>query len=182
MSDAQRDLTTLVTDLTRAVEELQSELEPSDGPFRPPTPRQLARFTSEVTIPAIVLVLETNVRALKLLQRTLRFADGRAETTGSESRTRERAQQLGRATLARLDETLADLQDALEGRPPDDDASRLLEEVRSLEAEVEAELATPDTEEDLGAQAVPVDVDAELQSLKDNLDQGSTDEGNNGNE
>lgn len=184
MSGTDTELSELLTDLTRSLEDLQSELEPSSGPLRPPTPRQLARFTSEVTIPAIVLVLETNVRALKLVQRALRIADGRetsSQRTGSG--TRERAVALGQATLTRLDETLADLQDALEGRPPDDEARQLLDRVRDLEADIEAQLEATDVETpaETDGDGVGIDVDAELQSLKDDVDDNAADEGNNGN-
>jgi hypothetical protein len=165
----------LVGDLARTVEELQTELGPRQGPpLRPPSPRDLARFTSEVTIPAIVLALETNVRALKLLQRTLRLATGEDPRPGAGgSAAHERAEALGRETLSRLDDALADLQDALEGRPPEDPARELLDEARSLRAEIDERMAA--SESDLSADrpaegGVDVDVESELQSIKDDLD------------
>lgn len=174
MSETDASLPQLLSELTRSLEELQGELEPSAPRFRPPTPRQLRRFTSEVTIPAVILVLETNVRALRLVQRALRIGDGDGEepaTTGTG--TRERAVELGQATLDRLDSTLGDLQNALEGRPSDDDTQRLLERVRDLEAEIEAELEA--TAADDTADGVEIDVDAELQSLKNDVDDGTDD-------
>jgi hypothetical protein len=189
MSDGDTEMTRLVGELVNAVEELQSELEPTGGPLRPPTPRELARFTSEVTIPAIILVLETNVRALRLVQRALRIAEGR-DTDRGGSVARERATALGRATVDKLDDALTDLQDALDGRPPDDEAREVLGRVRDLQADVEAELAadsTPDmdgastdteSEDAAGEERVDVDVDAELEALKDDLDDDSAPEGN----
>jgi hypothetical protein len=170
MSGTEQDLSDLVGELARTTEQLRDELD-ADGPrLRPPTPSELLRFTTEVTIPAIILALETNVRALRLLQRTLQFASGREPETGGTSKSgqaRARAEALGRETLDRLDDALADLQDALAGRPPDDEARELLEETRALRAEVDQRLAGEEADEN---EAVDIDVDAELQSIKDSVE------------
>lgn len=198
MSDSRRDardVSALVGDLARTVEELQSDLEP-DGrpPLRPPTPRDLARFTTEVTIPAIVLALETNVRVLKLLQRTLRLAAGEDPGTGEGTRARERAEAVGRRTLARLDDALADLQSALDGRPPDDPARELLDEARALRAEIDDRLGATDPADGRpedrpgdgpagpsGDRAgVDIDVESELRSIKDDIDEDGDDDGTGG--
>lgn len=177
MSNGDPELSQLFGELTGAVEELQDELTQTRGPPRPPTPRQLVRFTSEVTIPALVLVLETNVRALRLVQRALRIAEGRNPGTTS-SQTRERATELGRATLSRLDDALADLGTALEGRPPNDEARELLDDVRTLKSEIDDQLeAQGATQRD----SVDIDVDAELQSIKDDVDDDNSHEGNSDN-
>jgi hypothetical protein len=175
MSDSRQDLARLVGDLVETVEELESELG-GGRPPGPPTPGDLARFTSEVTIPAIVLVLETNVRALKLLQRALRFGGDRAGTTGGD-RAGERARAAGRSALARLDEAFADLGEALEGRPTDDRTRDLLEEAREVRAEIDDRLAEsaatdPERPDDGTGSRVEVDVDSELQALKDDIDDG----------
>jgi hypothetical protein len=176
MSKTDASVPQLLSELTRSLEALQDELEPSNGGLRPPTPRQLTRFTSEVTIPAIILLLETNIRALRLVQRALRIADGRESNTASASaQTRERAAKLGEATLNQLDSTLGDLQDALEGRPPDDDARQLLDLEDEIEAEMQASSEGASADD---ADSIEIDVDAELQSLKDDVD---ADEGNNDN-
>ncbi|MEF8783526.1 MAG: hypothetical protein V5A39_11375 [Haloarculaceae archaeon] len=191
MSDSRQDLPRQIGELARAVEELGSELEPGGRPpLRPPTPRELTRFTSEVTIPAIVLALETNVRALKLLQRTLRLAtDGTRAGEGAGGETRERAEAVGRQTLARLDAAFADLQDALAARPPDDRARQLLDEARSIQRDIEAQLASdvPETtrrEEVTGDRpdrdVVEVDVESELQSIKDDVEDGDQPNGEGG--
>jgi hypothetical protein len=175
----------LVGDLVQAVEELQSELDSGGrSPLRPPTPRELARFTSEVTIPAIVLALETNVRVLKLLQRTLRLASGADPGTSSTTGARERAEAAGRSTLSRLDDLLADLQSALEKRPSDDPARELLDEAQSLRVELDDRLAAAGGDNE-GEQARPgggdgstsgdgtevdVDIESELRSIKDDVD------------
>ena len=179
MSTGDRDLSQLFGDLTTAVEQLQEQLETERGPPRPPTPRQLAEFTSEVTIPALILVLETNVRALRLVQWALRIAEGR-ETDRQPSQARKRATDLGRATLSRLDDTLSDLATNLEDTSTDDETRELLERIRELESDIDTRLAaepeTSDHEE--AADTVDIDVDAELQSIKDDVDDDSSHEGN----
>ena len=76
MSDTDPDVTELLADLTRSLQELEREIEP-DRRLRPPTPGQLSQFASEVAIPGLILVLRTNINALQLLQRTIRLAQGR---------------------------------------------------------------------------------------------------------
>ncbi|PSQ58476.1 MAG: hypothetical protein BRD23_06825 [Halobacteriales archaeon SW_9_67_25] len=185
--DDTRDAAASVGELARTVEELQGELAGTSPRRGLPTPRALARFTSEVTIPAIVLALETNVRALKLLQRALRLAAGEGPATGGRGgEARQRAEELGRETLARLDDALADLQEALAERPPEDPARELLAEARRLRADIDDRLATDGPGEDTVAGAdqsgprdrgVDIDVESELQSIKDDLDNGEDDTG-----
>lgn len=178
MSSEDPELSELVGELGSVVEELQTELESARGPPRPPTPRQLAEFTSEVTIPAIILVLETNVRALRLVQRGLRLAEERdGESTGAAAR--KRATDIGRTTLSRLDDALTDLGSTLDESPTDSQARDLLEEVRDLQSEIdtrlEAQAESARTDEASGG--VDIDVDAELQSLKNDVDEDGSQEG-----
>ncbi|EMA24498.1 DUF7547 family protein [Haloarcula argentinensis] len=171
------DLTALVTDLVTTLQELETEVEPTtdSGLPRPPTPGELLRFTSDVTIPAVILILKTNVEALKLLRRALRMAEGRPTTTGSASdEVRQRASDLSRATLSRLDGALTDLQQAVEGRPEDEDARELIQEAQQLRDQIQDRLADePGMSEEVDPEEVtdvPVDVDAELRSIKDEID------------
>jgi hypothetical protein len=170
MSAPDEDVTALLSDLVRTLQDLETEVEPrtDSGRPRPPTPQELLRFTSDVTIPAAILVLKTNIEALKLLRRALRIAEGRPTEPSDGTAVRERATELSQATLARLDDALQDLQGAVEGRPEDDEARELLTEARELRAD----LAAAVTDGDAGGEAtdVPVDVDAELRSLKDDID------------
>jgi len=169
MSDAgpDPDTTQLLADLTRTLRELRTELEP-ERRLRPPTPGELARFASEVAIPALVFLLQANIRALELLRRTLQLAQSRqqADETGAVADVRDRADDLSRATLARLDDALGDLRSALEGRPPDDDARELLARAQRLQRDLENELGAD------GRETVDVDVEAELRSLKNDLEDG----------
>ncbi|MFC6976316.1 hypothetical protein ACFQL1_19135 [Halomicroarcula sp. GCM10025709] len=131
-----------------------------------------------MTIPAAILILKTNIQALKLLRRALRMAEGRPTSTGSASaEVKDRATKLSKATLSRLDEALTDIQSAVEGRPEDEEARELLAEARKLRSDLEdrldeeapetnGEVPTGDDEPD----DVAVDVEAELRSIKDDLD------------
>ncbi|WP_276271837.1 DUF7547 family protein [Haloarcula litorea] len=173
------DITALLTELVTTLRDLETEIEPRTerGNPRPPTPRELLRFTSDVTIPAAILVLKTNIEALKLLRRALRMADGRPPTSGTGASTvTDRATRLSRATLSRLDDALSDLQAAVEGQPADEEARELLAEARDLRDDLAERLddAGGETADDIdptdGGTDVPVDVDAELRSIKDELD------------
>lgn len=163
-ADPDPGLSGQVADLRQTLEELETEVD-RDRPLRPPTPQELLRFTSEVTIPAIVLVLRTNIEALKLLQRTLRIADGR----DSADRLQSRAESVATTALSQLDDTLSNLQSVVEGRPTDSRAEELLDDARDLRGEVERSLEASD-----GSTAEPstvdIDVDEELRSIKDDLD------------
>ena len=99
-----------VSELAETLTELETEL---SGGSRRPQLRDLIRFTREVTIPAVILVLRTNIQALKLLQRALAFGDRGGD--GRESRLRRRAEEAGRSALTELDSALEDLGDALSG-------------------------------------------------------------------
>ncbi|MHB9286225.1 hypothetical protein ACKVMT_04195 [Halobacteriales archaeon Cl-PHB] len=178
MSDSGRD-PSISRDLSRLVgtlEDLRRELEPGDRRrLRPPSANELRRFTTDVTIPALILVLETNVRALKIVQRALRHAEGDAEADRSAGTAAvgRRANDVTREALGRLDAVLADVGDALEGTPPDDEARDLLQEARDLQSAVEDGLAERDDTPrggDDGSASVPVDVDAELDAIRDQLD------------
>jgi len=196
MSDADTDpdVTELLADLTRSLRELQNEMEPKRR-LRPPTPGELSQFASEVAIPGLILLLQTNIRALQLLQRTIRLAQGRDPRGGgsASSDVRERAEKLSRATLGQLDNTLSEIQDAVEGRPADDNTRRLLSEARDLRDEIRAELedgngpaedgpaaddgTAGNAGEDGGSDPVDIDVEAELRTIKDNLEDDEDGEG-----
>lgn len=182
-TDADPELTQLLTDLTTTLRELEQEVaeQRPKGP-RLPTPSELSRFTSEVAIPGIILILRTNIRALQLLQRALRLADGRNPSPdGAVTEARSRAEKVGRASLSQLDTVLTDLQSALEARPENEQADELLSRARELREEVKEEMDEDDTalpaDDDDGvdtatdqSDAVTIDIESELQSLKDNLD------------
>lgn len=170
--------TELLAELTRTLRELERDVEP-ERRLRPPTPQELTRFTSEVAIPGLILLLRTNIRALELLQRTLRLAEGRqVEQTGAATEVRSRAEALGATSLSRLDAVLSELQSTVSARDGDEDIAALLERARELQAELESELADESRsgrEEELTDDSVDIDVEAELRSLKDNIDDDTPD-------
>lgn len=191
-SELARDVAALI----RTLEDLQDELAPGERRrLGLPTPRDLLRFTSEVSIPAAILVLETNVRVLRLLQRTIRMSTGEDSSgAGGRAGVRERASTLGRDALRGLDATLSELETAVDGTPPSDDAASLLAEARRLRDEVDARLAADQPaagaagvqsglDETLDREPVDVDVEAELRSIKDEIDDedGGADDGSDGN-
>jgi hypothetical protein len=169
MSDASSDpdVTELLADLTRELRSLQQEVEPDrDRSLR----RDLARLTSEVAIPGLILLLKTNIQVLQLLRRAIRIADGRNPRQSRETgEMRERAEQLGQVTMAQLDNVLTELQGAVEERPDSDRSVQLIEEARSIRQQIQDELDT-DGEGVEDADEVDIDVEAELRALKDDLD------------
>lgn len=171
MSDrSDDDVTVLLTDLVTTLRDLETEIEPTtdSGLPRPPTPDELLRFTTDVTIPAAILILRTNIEALQLLRRALQIADGRP--TATNDTVPKRATDLSRATLSRLEDALADLQGAIEGRPEDAEARELLEQARELRSTLADEL-NADASDETDSDGVPVDVDSELQSIKDDIEE-----------
>nr|WP_225308748.1 hypothetical protein [Haloarcula sp. CBA1130] len=103
------------------------------------------------------------------------MAEGRPTSTGSASdEVRQRASDLSRATLSRLDGALTDLQNAVEGTPEDEEARELIREAQQLRGQIRDRLAdesevSDGVSSDRGTD-VPVDVDAELRSIKDDID------------
>jgi hypothetical protein len=190
MSDSgDPDVTRLLRDLTRELQTLKREVD-ADRSGGMSTRKQLSRFTSEVAIPSLVLLLETNIRALKLLRRTIRLAEGREprrQPSPAAEEVRDRAQALGTQALSRLDETLAAVQSSLDEENADQDVYRLLTEARSLQEQVSEQLAVEEQTETDGSddsttgtdaserEPVDIDIDAELETLKDNLEDGKPD-------
>jgi hypothetical protein len=191
MSDSEDDpeITQLLTDLTRTLRELEREVEPErpDGP-RLPTPSELSRFASEVAIPGLILLLRTNIRALQLLRRALRLADGRNPSPdGTVTEARNHAEKVGRASLSQLDDVLSELQSSLEARPQDDEANELLTRARDLRDEIHDEMQETNaaengdgTDTDDETDAVSIDIESELQSLKDNIEDAEDDDEDGG--
>lgn len=167
MSEDPRDPDEVATELAETLRELQGELGTRRRPPRPPTPGELLRFTDEYAIPALVAGLEATIRTLELLQGAIRLVERRPT-----DRERPDLGGTGRATLDRLDGLLSDLGDAIEGEASDPEARRLLAEARALREELDAALEPSTAEEsDGGPTEVPVDVEGELQSIKETLDE-----------
>jgi len=120
-----------------------------------------------------------------LLRRTIRLADGREpRDTGRSSAVREQVESVGQATLTQLDSALADVQESLDEQS-NGEAAALLDDARDLQRQIRSQLSdadqnqdTDDTESDgFDSDPVDIDVDAELRTLKDNLEDDQSDEG-----
>lgn len=220
MSDSNDELIDAVRELTRTIDDLQTVLEANAGGPRlrprprPPTPRELLRFTDEVAIPAAIVALETSVRALEGFQRTLKLArterDVRDRTSTATDAASERANALRRTTLSQLDTILTQLQRATtdEDAVEDDRVSDLLSEARALRDDLDGRLQrlgedvdrsaersgpiridiedgtvdSPDIGDESDTRADPpsrVDVDAELETLKDRYGEEDSDADSN---
>jgi hypothetical protein len=177
------DLEDRVASLETAVRELRAELRPRGllGLPRPPTPGELARAADEHAIPAAIASLTAAIHALELLRALLR-ASGRRPGDAGGAET-HRSARVGTTALAHLDSALSDLSTALAGEPPDAESRELLAEARALRAEIAERIeaasetaAAEGTEErdspaaDDDAAGTAVDVEAELDSIRDELD------------
>lgn len=173
MSDRPRDdLDDRLDELEATLESLRAELGPKRSPMglpRPPRPTQVLRFADEYAIPAAIATLEANVRALELLQAGIRATDTARSADEAGRAVRERASGAGRASLERLDRALTDLESALEGSgmPRNREARDLLDDARRLNDEVRDRLQAGETGRERGA--VRIDVESELQSVKDEV-------------
>jgi len=172
----------IVGELARTLRELRRELRDTNGRRRGLD--RLVRFTSEVTIPATILVLETNISALRLLQRTLRLA------RDAESQERPQSAEvsaLGRSVVDRIDGALREAQSTVENVTADEEAQELLAEARELNRQLAARLEVDDVDDQFEANAdggldgndpegtASVDVESELASLKDQYEDRSDD-------
>jgi hypothetical protein len=145
----ERDLVTLADELSTTLDELRDELagtrrRPPRGPLglpRPPTPRELLEFTDEFAIPAAIAGLEATIRTLELLQGAIRLTRAGSEAGERGREVRTRAEDASRRTVDRLDDVLVDLQDALAGRPENEEARTLLDDARALRREIDDRLA-----------------------------------------
>ena len=199
MADRDDELSRSIDELTETIDELRTELRPRERRrLRPPTPGELLRLTDEVAIPAALAILEANVRALEAFQQGLRVVRGgrevreRSELATDSARTR--ADELRRTTLDQLDGALAELQRATEegGLPRNRQARELVEDARDLRDEVDRRLRdTTETDGETAGKTIEiddgtdddpadVDVDAELETLRDRYGDDDENGGSNG--
>lgn len=151
MDRQDEDLEKLLSELSTTLSELQNTLAEEEldekqhqsRSRRLPSPGRFLRFTEEHTIPTLISLLETHIRALELLQGLLGLVNGREKrgATSSPEGGDRRVHKTGRRTLDALDGVLSDLQGAVEGEPPDDDARALLNDARSLSEEINGRLS-----------------------------------------
>lgn len=131
-NDDHEELAPLLEELAGTLGALRDQLDDE----RPRRLRDLLRFTEQYTIPAVISLLETNIRLLELTAGAIRLADGRLDDRDGPARGR------GAVAVDALDRALDDLGGALRGDPTDPAARELLEEARDLRREVRSELGT----------------------------------------
>jgi len=193
MSRPNEDLEARIDALESAIDALRDELQqPPRGPLglpRPPTPPELLNFSSEQAIPAAIATLEASVRSLEALQAGLRLLEQGDQTADVFDSSQRRAQTRGASTLTRLESALSDLDDAVDSRGPvQDSAEEALQTAQRLTTEIRRDLAERTALDDLPrespmepaptpeATTVDIDVDEELETIKDEVD-GSSDQG-----
>jgi len=196
-----RELEPLLAELAETLESLQEEVTDDhrrrSPPLRPPSFREVLRFTERQTIPTLVAILEANIRMLELTAAALRAMDPDRST--GEGETAQRALESGRVSADRLASGLSDLRSALAGADATNpEARELLSEADRLSAEIRERLQEGDVGGDTGEEAVSIDVeraseedgeqeeeddsapepdiDAELDSIRDEVRGGDADE------
>lgn len=177
--DTDEELAALLADLERTLTELRSAVdEDVRRRRRPPTPGEILRFTEEYTIPTLIALLEATVQSLELLRAVLRLAGLRP----TDDRLRERLQAPDAPDAATLRDAITELRTALSGaNPPEESAAEsVLSDARALTDEIDDRLADETESERTSAPAEgvaidvqeedeTVDVDAELESIKESL-------------
>ncbi|WP_233204174.1 DUF7547 family protein [Halegenticoccus soli] len=144
MGDRNRDeeLADLLDELGTTLDRLRESPEYRSRRFRPPTPREILRFTEEYTIPTVIAVLEANIRALELLGRLLRLADPERALREESDAARGRMDSVRRDAVDGLERAMSDLRTALsEADLPENPESRsIIEDARELTAEIESRI------------------------------------------
>ena len=172
--DSPADIEDRLASLESALEELQAEVrESQSSPSVPgvPSPTQFLRFADQAAIPAMIAILELNIKLLESLRRTIQLSQaGSQDRQGTPSSGR--ASDVGVETWRRLDAALAELQRTLSGDPSSPAAQRVLEEARSLREDIDdrVEEASESTESMRVAEdetVTTIDVEAELESIKE---------------
>jgi hypothetical protein len=154
----------LVGELVGTLQELQRTV--GTGPADRRGLDRLRRFTTEVTIPATILVLQTNVKMLQLVQRALRLAEEEQSAASADTPA------LSQSVVDRIDEALTEVQSRIDTESADERTRELLSNAQTLNRRLEQQLIEDTGDED----GVAVDVDAELASLKEQYDDAASDE------
>lgn len=186
MSDRD-DLRRAIDDLESAMRDLQAELEAETntrgaGP-QLPTVQDVLRFADQAAIPAVIAVLEANIRILEAMQQAVRLAE-RSPQSGRQSERSRQLAEFGEETLAQLTSSLDDLQRLIEAGslPQEETARSILTDARELQDRLEAHGETAgeqpadqrDTDDD--SEEVTIDIDAELESIKDEYEDDEDDD------
>lgn len=172
MTDPDGDLARRVAILAEALADLERDEASDEIPsHRRPTAEELRRVADEVTIPAAVAAVETNRRVLERLEEHADEGDdGSGRRTDPDVETPDDDEP----------DASEDELDASEDEPDasDDEVARILERAADLQADVEAHLdaaraATGVRGSGSDREPVPVDVDAEIEAIRREIDERS---------
>ncbi|WP_435066436.1 DUF7547 family protein [Haloplanus sp. C73] len=184
------DLADLLAELERTLTDLRTAVDDDvRRRRRPPTPSEILRFTESYTLPTLIALLEATVQSLELLRAVLRLTDPDA----TSDRLRERLKQERGPTDAALRETVADLRNALTGAdlPEDAAAASIVADARELTATIERRLGESAANQgegrdaaeaergvaiDVEEEADQTDIDAELDSIRESVEDEQRDE------
>lgn len=166
--DDRREVDDLVAELEDTLAALRDAAEESGG-LVPPRSREFLRLTDEYAIPTAIAFLEANVRALEFLQGAIRVMDPGRSAVGDARAASGGAVSLGRASMERIERALDDVEAALteSPMPRDRDARRLLTEARRLNDEIRDQIGADEAARD--RDAVRIDVESELETIKDEV-------------
>lgn len=195
MSDTGDRLDERMAALEDALKDVRDELR--DGSrarprFRPPTPGELLQLTREYAIPAAIATLEAQIKALELLREVLGSVQAGNRARVGTAEASDRVADVGRATLKGVERALDRLERemAAGGLPDDPEARDLLGEARELRDEIDTRLARMGDEdmESLdevvepaeAGESVQIDVESELETIKDQVDREGDDDVNDG--
>lgn len=155
----EEDLAMRLDRLEADLRELQETLEGTRRPRgRPPTPSELLRLTDERGIPALIAVFEAQIRALELLQGTIRLVTPEAPVEENE--------RIGRAVVRQLDAVVNELRTT--PLPAEAEPRRLIEDAIALREEISARISeTPDADPE--PTPVEIDIDEELDAIRSDL-------------
>lgn len=155
--------------------ELRSERDSDTRRGRPPARGEALRLTEEYAIPAAIAGLEANVRLLELLREAIRARtrEGEAGRPGTVTESIERA--------------FDDLERALEGSelPGDREARGILTEARRLNDELRdrlsgLDLAGPGPASHPDDRVVRIDVESELDEIRESVGEETDDDEEDG--
>jgi hypothetical protein len=156
MSDRRDDeaLEARLSELEETLTALRGELADEGGRTRGPTPalrppslREVMRFTERQTIPTLIAILEANVRLLRLAGGALRALDPERSVSEGDGALDSAVAAGGEFSTEQLSSGLADLRDALAGtEATNPEARRLLSEADRLSAEVRERLRAAETD------------------------------------
>lgn len=182
IDSADSDLEERIDALEESMRSLQAEVRQSAdrgrlGFPRAPSARQFLKFTDQAVLPALIAILEVNIKILKTIRRAIRLTH-QDDVTDSH---RDTFQSLNGEVLNQFDRALAELQSVIEGSPIDETARDILADAKALREDLEHHTEhvnesqepsskTPATT----AESDPIDVNAELDSIKAEFESNET--------